>query len=133
MAGTQITAHIPLTGYNTYGLDNLLGTQSVALDALVKHFNDRQPAEVYSVNQNHIIGARWVDADGEEIVVAIDFYGRFIRVGYSILTEADKKAGVTEAEWYDCNDLDGLWEELQQVLIAAGLPAPRRRRTRKVA
>jgi hypothetical protein len=132
MAG--LTRNIPLTGYNTYGLDALLGTQSVALDALVKHFSDRQPAEVYYVNQNHIIGARWVDADGEEIVVAIDFYGRFTRVGYSILTESDKEDGITDAEWYDCTDLDGLWEELQQVLITAGLPAPRRRRgARKAA
>jgi hypothetical protein len=116
-----------------YGIPNLLLNIGNAIRAVSAHFGGRQPVEVYSVQYNWHIGARWIDADGEETVIEFDMHGNPLKVGYSILTEADKAEGITEPEWYDCTELDGLWEEIAAVLLAAGLTPPRKRRSPKGA
>jgi hypothetical protein len=133
MPGTPI--NFANTGYITYGLPHMLPHQSAAITALVAHFNRREPVEVYAVDYN-IVVARWVAPNGEETLVSLGVLGQFIRVGYSILTPSDRRRGITDAEWYDCSDLDDLWMELLEVVVAAGIPRPRSRpvrRTRRAA
>lgn len=116
----------------TYGIPNLLLYIGNAITATSNHFGT-QPVEVYSIQHNWHIGARWIDADGEETVIEYDMHGNPLRVGHTVLTEADKGEGVTEPEWYDCSPGDGLWDEVATVLLAAGIPAPRKRRSPKGA
>lgn len=124
--------NIPTTGYITYGLPHMHPLQSAAITSLVAHFKGREPVEVFPVDYN-IVVARWVDESGEEILVSMGWLGQFIRVGQSILTPSDRRRGVTDAEWYDCSDLDDLWMELLEVVVAAGIPRPRPRRVLRAA
>jgi hypothetical protein len=106
------------------GVPHIHPLQSAAITALVAHFKNREPVEVYPVDYNVVV-ARWVDERGEEILVSMGWLGQFIRVGQSILTPSDRRRGITDAEWYDCTDLDDLWMELTEVVVAAGIPRPR--------
>lgn len=130
MPGPGIT--VATTQYLSYGVPHIHPLQSAAITALVAHFNGREPVEVYPVDYN-IVVARWVDERDEEILVSMGWLGQFIRVGQSILTPSDRRRGVTDAEWYDCTPGDGLWEELLEVIVAAGIPRPRTRRVRRAA